>query len=241
MYGKVLLFLLGVLLLPRTASADVAVSLSELHFAGNIFIVIAVETIAFQLLCKKLSGKTPDFLKVALIVTMANIATALLGYLMESAGLPSLHWWNLKRTLTVLGIAFAISVFVEFGIYVPFFRKMNIKTSHLLIFALVGNFVSYSWLAMPLVWQSATYSKSRGNRAANSDVKNAYTAAQAYFKDNPTGSVSKAGVLRAYGFRQTANVAVIPSGTKGNLSIITYHDSGDRTYTVVSDGSITNN
>ncbi len=35
-----------------------------------------------------------------------------------------------------------------------------------------------------------TYRRRSENSAANSDVKNAYTFAQAYFTDNPTGSVS---------------------------------------------------
>ena len=79
------------------------------------------------------------------------------------------------------------------------------------------------------------------NMQANSDVKNAYIAAQAYFMDNPTGSVDSTEVLSAYGFRQTTNVSVNPNGAEGTLQIITYHGSGNRTYTAASDGYITNN
>jgi prepilin-type N-terminal cleavage/methylation domain-containing protein len=85
------------------------------------------------------------------------------------------------------------------------------------------------------------YRRRSYNSAANSDVKNAYTAAQAYFTDNPTGSVSNTGIISAYGFRQTANVTVAPSGTQSTLQIITAHGSGDRTYTADSEGAITNN
>ena len=35
-----------------------------------------------------------------------------------------------------------------------------------------------------------SYRRRSYNSAANSDVKNSYTSAQAYFTDNPTGSVS---------------------------------------------------
>jgi prepilin-type N-terminal cleavage/methylation domain-containing protein len=86
-----------------------------------------------------------------------------------------------------------------------------------------------------------SYRRRSYNSAANSDVKNAYTAAQAYFTDNPTGSVGSTAILNAYGFRGTTNVTCTPSGTQSTLTIVTYHGSGDRTYTAASDGSITNN
>jgi prepilin-type N-terminal cleavage/methylation domain-containing protein len=86
-----------------------------------------------------------------------------------------------------------------------------------------------------------SYRRRSYNSAANSDVKNAYTAAQAYFTDNPTGSVGSVAILTAYGFRGTTDVTASPSGTQSDLTIVTFHGSGDRTYTAASDGSITNN
>jgi prepilin-type N-terminal cleavage/methylation domain-containing protein len=86
-----------------------------------------------------------------------------------------------------------------------------------------------------------SYRRRSYNSAANSDVKNAYTAAQAYFTDRPTGTVSSTVTLNAYGFRQTSDVNVSTSGTQATLTIITYHGSGDRTFTASSDGAITNN
>jgi type IV pilus assembly protein PilA len=86
-----------------------------------------------------------------------------------------------------------------------------------------------------------SYRRRSYNSAANSDVKNAYTSAQAYFTDQPTGTVSSNAILVAYGFRQTTDVTVTPSGTQSTLTIITFHGSGDRTYTASSDGAITNN
>jgi prepilin-type N-terminal cleavage/methylation domain-containing protein len=85
-----------------------------------------------------------------------------------------------------------------------------------------------------------SYRRRSYNSAANSDVKNAYTSAQAYFIDNPTGTVGSVAVLTGAGFRQTANVTVTPTGTQGTLQIITRHGSGDRIYTVSADGAITN-
>jgi prepilin-type N-terminal cleavage/methylation domain-containing protein len=86
-----------------------------------------------------------------------------------------------------------------------------------------------------------SYRRRSYNSAANSDVKNAYTSAQAYFTDNPTGTVGSVAILTAYGFRQTTDVSVTPSGTQATLTIVTTHGSGDRTYTAGADGAITNN
>jgi hypothetical protein len=79
------------------------------------------------------------------------------------------------------------------------------------------------------------------NYKADNDARNAYSAAQAYFMDYPTGPLTTTDILLTYGFRQTTDVTAIPSGTTGDFTIITYHGSGDRTYTVASDRSITNN
>ena len=86
-----------------------------------------------------------------------------------------------------------------------------------------------------------SYRRRSYNSAANSDIKKAYTSAQAYFTDNPTGSVANTGILAAYGFRQTVNVAITPGGTQSTLQIVTAHGSGTRTYTADSEGAITNN
>jgi len=86
-----------------------------------------------------------------------------------------------------------------------------------------------------------SYRRRSYNSAANSDCKNAYTSAQAYFIDHPTGTMNSVAKLTSAGFRQTANVTVTPTGTAGVLTIVTAHGSGDRTYTVSADGAITNN
>ena len=89
----------------------------------------------------------------------------------------------------------------------------------------IPNFISY---------------RERGyNAAANADAKNAYTAAQAYFTDNPTGSASLAN-LTAYGFRQTENVIVSASGAQSALAITSSYTGVTRVYSVDSDGSISN-
>ena len=82
------------------------------------------------------------------------------------------------------------------------------------------------------------YRKRSYNASANSDAKNAYTAAQAYFTDTPTGTATL-DIVKSTGYVQSANVTTSVSGTQGALSITTTHGSGDKTYTVGPDGTIT--
>jgi type IV pilus assembly protein PilA len=84
-----------------------------------------------------------------------------------------------------------------------------------------------------------SYRKRSYNTSANADIKNLYTSAQAYYTDHPAGAATRDD-LTAYGFRQTTNVTVTLTGaTQSSFGATTYHLSGDRTYTIVSDGAIT--
>ena len=83
------------------------------------------------------------------------------------------------------------------------------------------------------------YRKRSYNSAANSDIKNAYTAAQAYFTDNPTGTITLAELTGA-GYQQSDDVSIeiIRSNPQDTLKMKTWHTSGDKTYTVGPSGSI---
>ena len=92
-----------------------------------------------------------------------------------------------------------------------------------------------------------SYRKRSYNTAANSDMKNLYTASQAYFTDHPSDTITAGTIasgstheLVAYGFRPTANVTstILGGGTQDSFTATAYHGSGDRTYTVLSDGAI---
>lgn len=75
--------------------------------------------------------------------------------------------------------------------------------------------------------------------SSKSEVKNAYTAAQAFFNDSPGGTATLA-ILAAYGYKQTANVTTtVVAGTAATLSITALHTSGGSTYTIDSDGTVT--
>jgi type IV pilus assembly protein PilA len=82
-----------------------------------------------------------------------------------------------------------------------------------------------------------SYRKRGYNAAANADIKNAYTAAQAYFSDYPVGAVNL-GVLESYGFKSTSSVTLAPTGVQSTLSMTAAHASGARTYTIDADGDI---
>ena len=83
------------------------------------------------------------------------------------------------------------------------------------------------------------YRKRSYNSAANSDIKNAYTAAQAYFTDYPSGAVTLAK-LTAGGYQQTdyVTLTVLTGSPQDSLKMQTSHASGDKTYTVDDGGSI---
>jgi type IV pilus assembly protein PilA len=84
--------------------------------------------------------------------------------------------------------------------------------------------------------------KARGyNAGAKADIKNAYTAAQAYFADNPTASVDLAA-LQTSGYQPTAGVTVtVTTGTQTGLAMTAVNSisSTPTTYSVNSAGVIT--
>ena len=81
--------------------------------------------------------------------------------------------------------------------------------------------------------------KSRGyDSEAKADIKNAYTASQAYFTAYPTGTVSLSK-LTSYGYVQSSKVTLtVLSGSQSNLRITSFHTKGTKTYTIDSDGNI---
>ena len=86
-----------------------------------------------------------------------------------------------------------------------------------------------------------SYRERAYNAAANSDVKNAYTSAQAYFVDWPNATID-ADALEYGGFRESdpdAMAFTIVAGTMGSLQMTASHEKSDRIYTVDSEGVIT--
>jgi hypothetical protein len=136
-----LIILLGLtLLVPSIASADMITPLSVLTIPLIPFIIL-IEAFVFWLLANKVIKVPIDFWKLILVTLVANIVTSLLGTFIP------LYRYTAEN-LMLIGIAFVFSVFIEWGIYIPFFRKVNIKISDLLKISFVGNLVTYTILAL---------------------------------------------------------------------------------------------
>jgi len=88
------------------------------------------------------------------------------------------------------------------------------------------------------------YRKRSYDSSANADVKNAYTAAQAFFTE-PGNSDAAVSVdqMKASGYTQTEDVAITVDGTakQEGLKIVAYHTSGDKTYIMLDDGQVSIN
>ena len=85
--------------------------------------------------------------------------------------------------------------------------------------------------------------RQRGYAATvKSDLKNAYTASQAYLADTPTGTVDPA-LLKMYGYKQSVNCseATVTGGAAGTFTTINVASTADASIlgTVTPDGTIT--
>jgi len=131
--------LLGLsLLMPSIASADIIIPLSSVTIPLIPFIIL-IEAFVFWLLANKVIKVPIGFWKLILVTLVANLVTSLLGTFVF---IPLYR--NITENLIWIGIAFVFSVFIEWGVYIPFFRKVSIKIFDLLKISFVGNLISYA-------------------------------------------------------------------------------------------------
>ena len=73
---------------------------------------------------------------------------------------------------------------------------------------------------------------------ARSDGKNAYTAAHAYFNDDPSIVLNDVSEVKAYGYKQSPDIQLSINGNQHTLTIQVKHNLSDRILTVNPDGQI---
>jgi len=103
----------------------------------------------------------------------------------------------------------------------------------MIVIAIIGILAA---IAIP---QFTAYKKRGYNASAKSDAKNAYTAAQAYFGDNPTGVLTGTGELAPFGYQSGTGITLTVAGAQGALAITSTNSQGDITYSVTAGGAIT--
>jgi len=106
----------------------------------------------------------------------------------------------------------------------------------MIVIAIIGILAA---IAIP---QFTAYRLRGYNATARSDLKNAYTAAQAYFSDQPTGTVDGT-VLANYGYRQSNGVNLgISNGQMATLNMNAQYNTAvaasAQLYTVDNTGNI---
>jgi len=117
-----------------------------------------------------------------------------------------------------------------------FTKKRNQKgftlVELLIVIAIIGILAA---IAIP---QFSAYRVRAYNATALSDIKNAYTAGQAYFGDNPSGTVTT-DLLKTAGYNPTKFVTVtVTDGAQATFALSSKHDSGDKTYTINAKGEL---
>ena len=100
---------------------------------------IIIEIFVFWLMANKVFKAQAKTWKMILAVGIANIATSLLGTFIPL-------YKYVAENLIWVAIAFVLSVFIEWLIYIPFFRK-TIKIRSLLGISLVANLITYIAIA----------------------------------------------------------------------------------------------
>ena len=101
----------------------------------------------------------------------------------------------------------------------------------LFVVAILGILVA---IAIP---QFASYRKRSFNSAARSDIRNAATAQEAYYVDHGIYSDDLAFLTHSpYNLYTSEGVTLSVNGSASSYTIIAYHTSGNKTYTLTGPG-----
>jgi len=104
----------------------------------------------------------------------------------------------------------------------------------MIVIAIIGILAA---IAIP---QFVAYRARGFSASANSAIRNAYTAAQAFYSDSPGGTIALETDLSTYGYRVSNNTPVtVNAGLITTLNMNTTHSGGGSTFTVDANGGIT--
>jgi len=136
-----LLTSLTILLFPLLVSADVIVPFSR-YTVGFYPYIILSETLVFWVLVNKVIKVRIGIWRLLLATLVANLVTSFLGNFIPT------HKFTHADYILLIVFAYLPTVLIEFLIYLPFFRKIKIKTLYLLYISFAANFVSYALLIL---------------------------------------------------------------------------------------------
>lgn len=91
--------------------------------------------------------------------------------------------------------------------------------------------------------QLTAYRTKGFSSSANSAVRNAYSASQAFYSDSPGGTIANEAALAVYGYKSDSNIPLIigGGGTIGSITIQGTHVTGGSTFTIDASGTIARN
>jgi len=138
---------------PQTARADYATGLYELALP-YFLLVVFIEALYFSLLANMLLKLKIKIPRILLAVLVANFVTYLFGILVPFYNDRGAEGHGLLITTI---FALTISAFIEWLVYLPFFRKDSIDGLNLFRISFVGNAFTHVLIALILRFGMLTY------------------------------------------------------------------------------------
>jgi len=100
----------------------------------------------------------------------------------------------------------------------------------MIVIAIIGILAA---IAIP---QFSAYRTRSFNSASTADIRNAATAQEAYYVDHQSYADAATDLTGSYGLTTSQNVSITAEGSADTFSIVTFHASGDKTYTITGPG-----